>query len=113
MEERILTLDFQAFARRLLAIPEPIPEEVERARRAGALLEGLAGTGGPRIDARYLMGLPEEVLADAYRMVAGTANDAASRAVAEEIDPEQWPRLRAELERIPAVPDPTVGPEFI
>lgn len=113
MRPRTLTLHFQAFGARLLAIPEPTPEEQDRARRAHDFLHAISGTGGPTLDASYLMGLPEEVFQDARRIITGEATDAASQVVVESIEEDQWTRVRAELERLPGVPDPTVAPEFI
>ncbi|MGF1472472.1 MAG: hypothetical protein ACFB50_12140 [Rubrobacteraceae bacterium] len=98
IRKRKVTLDFQAFGQRLLEVPEPTSEELRRARRAHDLLGALLGTAGPSLDARYLMGLSEEVFKDARDIVTGEATDAASRAVAESVDEDQWYRLRIELE---------------
>lgn len=111
--KRDITLDFQAFGQRLLEIPEPTIEGLQRTRQAHDLLAAIFGPGGPWPDARYLMGLPEEVFQDARDIVTGDATDAASRAVVESVDEDQWHRLRIEFEQLPSVPDPTIGPEFI
>ena len=112
-KKRTLTLDFQAFGRRLLDLPEPTPEQVERARRAHGLLAALSGASTPAITAEYLIGLPAGAFQDAHDIVTGEATDAASRAVAESIDEDQWHKIRAGFEELVAVCDPTVGPEFI
>lgn len=58
MKRRTLTLDFDSFGKHLLQIPKSTAEELRRARQAHALLGALAGTGGPTLDAQYLMGPP-------------------------------------------------------
>lgn len=113
IQKRNLTLDFQAFGQRLLELPEPTTEELRRVRQAHELLGALTGSGGPRLDARYLMGLSEEVFQDARDIVTGDATDAASRAVVESVDEDQWDRMRVEFEQLPNIPDPTIGSEFI
>lgn len=45
--------------------------------------------------------------------MTGEATDAASRAIVESVDEDEWPRLRAKFEGLSGIPDPTVAPEFI
>ena len=112
-EARKATFDFRAFAQGVLEIPEPTRDDLERARAAGELLKAIAGTGGPPINARYLMGLPPEVFAHAERMISGEASDAASQVAAQEANPDGWETLRSAFSELDCVADPTVAPRFI
>ena len=112
-EARRATFDFRAFTRGVLGIPEPTQDDLERARAAGELLKAIAGTGGPPINARYLMGLPPEIFAHAERIVSGEAPDPASQVAAQEANPDGWETLRSVFSELGCVADPTVAPRFI
>lgn len=112
-EARKATFDFHAFAKAVLEIPEPTTQEIERARVAGELLQAIGGTGGPPLDARYLMGLPPQTFLDANRIISGEASDAPSRAEAQEADPDGWAKLLHIFGGLAPVTDPRVAPEFI
>lgn len=112
-EARKAAFDFRAFAEGVLETPEPTQDDLDRARAAGELLKAIAGTGGPPIDARYLMHLPPEIFAHAERIVSGEAPDAASQVAAQEANPDGWETLRSAFSELGWVADPTVAPRFI
>ncbi|CAA9407011.1 MAG: hypothetical protein AVDCRST_MAG01-01-1387 [uncultured Rubrobacteraceae bacterium] len=112
-EPRKATFDFRAFAEGVLEIPEPTQEDLQRARAAGAFLRAIAGTGGPPIDARYLMRLPSGIFAYAEGILSGEAADAASQAEAQEANPDGWENLRSAFSDLGPVTDPSIASAFI
>lgn len=111
--ERIVTLDFHAFARGLEDLAEPTADEVAHVARVRELLCAISCTGGPPIDARYLMGLPPGAFSDARRIVNGEATDAASQAARLDADPDGWPNLYRWFAELEPLPDPDVASRFI
>ena len=136
-ENRRLVVDLAMLRRAVLSLPEPDPKDLSCARAGAALLSALmqessdfgpaapgVPSGAPLADS--ILAFTDEALDAAYEILeraqeeqAGTGAPVAASpgapngAVAEALDAGLFSTLFSGLAALPAVPDPSVAPEFV
>ena len=133
-ENRRLVVDLAMLRREVLSLPEPDPKDLSRARAGAALLSALmqessdfgpaapgVPSGAPLADS--ILAITDEALDAAYEILERAreeetgapvaSSSALSGAVAEALDAGLFSTLFSGLAALPAVPDPSVAPEFV
>lgn len=114
---RRLILDLKQVAKKAAKRPKIKPEDITRATAGAELINSILGHGGPELDVRSLIEIPDEAFDAAHSILehqeGNTAETVALRAAAEQIDPDAFADLGRNLLSLPTEPDHTVAQEFI